>query len=598
MANVTCSGDWYLAVWNISEGLHMADVDMGNPLMQYTWHESFSTCVIGGLIFRLYHLLSTQIFHVLAIPFGWELGILLDTSWTDLLRSLYGRTLFKLLHILSQRICRDSAAFIECKGKELLETDLTEQLERVARPLPMLRESSVACSHEDVMARIGAGHEDPFNWESWVKTAQQSARCATERWELLELLGTNWRIFQALLGLPVPGLHSFRDGKPPHSKSFAERLTSAALKVEGQWCGDNPRASAVIGRDLLLVHALGATVHQTPGGRRVLELALYFERVARELEEACDSWEGSYWFRLQCTFRGQTSTYVRDASMLSGLTWMQPRKSNLVSCVVPEGVEYPFLVEVDRKDDEFEAPLQLELCALEEPASIRATVCTEPLHSLKGSRKVSDLVEHHLKLGFHVDLYDSDGSGEHAYDHFRHTGRVKYFPNFVQYQYGSRLGSTEAAGLNEPAAGCSVGMQEMHCLFRNRGRSRWVAPRLDPDEYFYFAKEGKDDTSVVTLFERFGDASHLLLDSLEFGGTTYAEPDAPVVERFFMSSGILNPQVTLNTVKRSHCNDMATNLFCSDMMSPWNINASIDRCCLCNDMATCSGVHPCRSHCV
>jgi len=289
-----------------------------------------------------------------------------------------------------------------------------------------------------------------------------------------------------------------------------------------------------------MVHALGASVHVTPSGRRVLEMALFFERLDAAGADVCGTYIGSHWWRLQCSVGGKTV----PASVLSGLAWVQPTKSNLVACALPPHGGYPLSVLVDRlaEDGAFSQPMRLELCALAGLAPSGAAVCTEPLHSLRGGRLLPDLVEHHLQLGFRVDLYDSDGSAGPAFERFRRLGPVAHFPRFVARHFGERLGSEEAAGIHEPAAGCSAGMQEIHCLFRHRGRSRWVAPRLDPDEYFHMPSSGRLNRSVIEVLASLEGARHVFVPSLEFGGRPAAAEGQHVAERFPLTSGILNPQ--------------------------------------------------------
>ncbi|CAK0859869.1 unnamed protein product [Prorocentrum cordatum] len=367
-----------------------------------------------------------------------------------------------------------------------------------------------------------------------------------------------------------------------------ERLEAPVERVEAQWCGEWPRATAHA-TSWLSVHVLGATVHQTPSGRRVFETALFFERTdVGTDQQVCESFVGSQWLRLQCSVSGisvpaSTLSGVPSASVgarqkvlealalvghsfasffhrhlgkevvtehpscspMSGFGWMKPMKSNLVACVLPRSVQYPAVVAVDllAAEGSFLQPLLIELCGV--PGRARgAVVCTEPLHGLHGSRAVADSVEHHLKIGFQVDLYDADGTGEDAFRRWEHTGRLRYFPRFVRTHLGERLAGAEAAAIHDPTAGCSLGFQEIHCLFRHRGRSRWVAPRLDPDEYFYTPRRS-NESSVLSALSALEGARHAFIPSFEFGGAPAASRARAVPERFFLHSGIANPRWTV-----------------------------------------------------
>ena len=425
--------------------------------------------------------------------------VLHAVAWAALLTTrAYGEVLFKVLDALSKRLCFEGPSPLGCEASDLQYEGLEGQLSAAQALAPNATGPGPPCSLEGVMAQLALatrlrarGHP---RWAEPVARAQAVARCVGADGDLSALVLTGRRPFEALLrlgaGVPPPR-------RPHGTPRLWERLRSPVERVEAQWCGANPRASGRVA-DMIAVHALGAAVHRTPAGRRVLEVAVFFEREyppARGEGESCGTFLASHWYRPRC----HVGDAVAEASVLSGLMWSQPIKSNLFACVLPEEVRERMVVTLDEED--WEEPLRIELCLLpaDLPPPSGAAVCTEPLHSLHGSRAVVDLVEHHLDLGFAVDLYDSDGSAEAAFDRFRATGRVAYFPRFVAAQYGERLGRAERSELDEPAAGCSAGMQEIHCLFRHRGRSRWVAPRLDPDEFFFAPWRANGSAAVAAM---------------------------------------------------------------------------------------------------
>lgn len=538
-----CDDDWYLVVWNVSKGLDGQDPDTGHPVYHFTWHEAFSACPVAAVILRLYHVLSISPALLLAHNFAFEYRFLCTTSWAELLfGGLYGLTLFRLLASLSSGLCHQGANdYLSCEAADMQYVSGQDQLAAARRQAPESAAVPLACSLEDAMTRVAVASDfrsvgDPAWWQ-WAESAQSSACCAAVGMNSLLLTGR--KLFWAFQGLAG---QSSRPRRRRQSTALLERLASPVERVEGQWCGKWPRASGHVA-DQIAVRCLGASVHVTPTKRRVLEMALYFERLGQRDPSACGTYFGSHWWRLQCTFDGATTV---QASVLSGLAWIQPIKSNLVSCVVPEGTTYPFSVVVNglAEDWTFAQPLHLSLCRLPSSGSPQgAAVCTEPFHNLHEGRVVPDLVEHHLRLGFHVDIYDSDGTGAQAYERFRGTGRVAYFPRFVRAQFGEGLAGVEAAFIGEPAEGCSAGMQEIHCLFRHRGRTRWVAPRLDPDEYFHSAARGTRNTSVTELLAHLEDrVRHVFVPTLEFGGPPAAAKGEHVVARFPLCSGIVVPK--------------------------------------------------------
>merc|ERR1712118_319834 len=136
-----------------------------------------------------------------------------------------------------------------------------------------------------------------------------------------------------------------------------------------------------------------------------------------------------------------------------------------------------------------------------------------------------------------MDIYDLDGSAADVVAPFVAAGKAEYFPRFPA-MISAHVGELAAAAKHEPADGRSCAIQELHCLFRHRGRSRWVVPRLDPDEYFV---NSNPSSRVFQDFEQgawFGDPvlraslSAVYVASVEFGGPPEAPFSSPPPVRF------------------------------------------------------------------
>jgi hypothetical protein len=319
-----------------------------------------------------------------------------------------------------------------------------------------------------------------------------------------------------------------------------------------------------------------------------IDIALFVDRLDRHHD--CDTWLGAHLLRMQCTYRvaGMSDSIIRQARTLSGLTWLRPMKASLFSCEMPsEVLTAEGETEVYLQDLDYGWKVPFVLCGSkrpERPAALKKeniTICTEPFHSIspRTAHLFRDSLAYHIRQGAMMDVYDLDGSAASVVKPFVAKGRARYFPYFPE-KVSAHVGELALDGRSEAADGCSCGLQEMHCLLRNRGRSRWIVPRLDPDEFFAPGRSTRrhgNTTESTTgrnanlhctqAFQdflpsgRFGsiatsqEIGAVFISSIEFGGRLYAGRSSPAYERFQRRTltstprwiSVVNPDNALST---------------------------------------------------
>jgi len=635
--------DWIRVQDMVRRLLFAGEEKLYHPIFDYLWLPEFEKCAVGAATLRLFHLYVISSGHLFLeyFPFAFEVSVLRRVRWSSIAWSGWGSALFALLDTLSQDVCSPADVRRGGSGIVVMPGVLSEQpCEGPASGAQDPRNSGASALPKNAtgFARAAAAAFRAAGlsrgWEVAVDHAQRALLVAagSAGTTLVGLLRTRWPVFAVLRAVaercehelgpadqPCPSGHAVNmfEAKLGHQQTPAlhphgacnQRVEAAggflASLGRAECTSASPsqqhalelcelvRSRAAAHMDVVVVGAasrsVGCAGARPP--RMELDIALFVDRL--DLTHDCDTWLGTHFLRPRCVFRiFEPEEVAVPARVLSGLSWLRPMKTTLVTCELPANLrprlfaalETSGRIEARLEDPDFLWRVPFALCASAfRPYSVHpsggataaaaprvlenVTICTEPIHSVRNdtAHLVQHALEYHSRQGAFLDVYDLDGSAAATVAPFVAAGRARYFPHFPQ-SLSPHVGTLAAAARREPADGCSCGLQEMHCLMRNRGKSRWVVPRLDPDEFFARAS-GRGVPGCRDAFRDFGaggrfgsvavrrELAAVFVGSVEFGGRARGRRASPAFVRYIWRSrrstprwtALVNPENALST---------------------------------------------------
>jgi len=509
---------------------------------------TFAECPVGGAAVRMLHVWAAASYHHGLQPslafatehldFRPELRFVLDVDWVEILKSPWAGVFFGVLSRIADSFCQR---------------------------LNMKVNGSVADTCESVAQKTVVDCNLTLAGRTLSKSIASAQRhvvgCAPNG-RLSELLRRKHakKLFSALAKRARGG----KGGRASDKGCDEDSTSSMVVDLElGPLRAHSMAVREEVVRNDTAALVLAASLRRPTSGSSAtwLELLVFIERLRpvglpsgffNEItENRCEMDFASHFHRAFCLLPGPR---IVAAAMISGLLVHPPYGPASWACTLPDDLA---TLQVNKRTVHlqlldpslWDSPLKLHvvLPAKLPPGDVLRpaydlVACPQPLYRLEAhADRVRDWLAYHHRLGIeHWTIYDLDGSGESIIS--EEDGNITLVTRLPE-----RLGSDRLKAGNAWNPICLESLAQTQCLWKYRGRAKWVTSLHSFDEYLVSERHaGKGlanfKASVLAKSERSErPPSVIRLPAVDYGGRPVegVPVDAPMVARFLRHTGKL-----------------------------------------------------------